>query len=221
MKPLIVICLLLTACTKQQDTERGVADLHFTRDTVYVREKDYSNINQTNNGMVMVYAAPAQHQLNLSYSETSGKVHFSYRGMRLTDSRPFVVAADSSGLFCSADEPGVYSVDFYLTDQLGRVVHKALVVSCVQSAKPVVALQVEQAGASPDNWMYYFDALQSRQPYGAILSYCYLINGQSVITTSPLLKWYFHQPGNQEVFFHVLDDLGISSDTLHYSIQIP
>lgn len=220
----MAFCLLLAACSKKGELVpegAGAADLHFSKDTVRVREKDYTNINHTGSGMVMVYAAPSVHQLNLSYSEPSGKVHFSYRGMRLTDSRPFVVAADSSGLFCSVDEPGVYRVDFYLTDQLGRVVNKTLVVSCAQGPKPVAALQVAAAGETTDNWLYYFNALQSQQPYGAIFSYCYLINGQAATVTSPLLKWYFHQPGRQEIFFHVVDDLGISSDTLHYSILIP
>lgn len=216
--------LFLAACSKRQDIVpegAGVADLHFSRDTICVREKDYTNINNTGNGMVLVYSSPAAHQLNLSYSEPTGKVHFSYRGVRLTDSKPFVVAADSSGIFCSADTAGLYPVDFYLTDQLGRVVTKTLVVKCAAGVKPIADLQYELVSASTDNWLYYFSAAGSRQPFGAIVSYHYLINGEIKVTTYPLLKWFFHDKGIQSVSFWVTDDLGISSDTLTYSIQIP
>lgn len=224
MKRLIAFCLLLAACSKKQDIVpdgAGVADLHFSKDTICVREKDYTNINNTGNGMVMIYASPSQHQLNLTYSEPTGKVHFSYRGDRLTDSKPFVVAADSSGLFCSADEPGIYNVDFYLTDQLGRVVNKTLVVKCASGVKPTANLQFDLVNESTDNWLYYFNAAGSVQPYGVISSYNYLINGQAMTVNHGLLKWYFHTRDTQEVAFWVTDDLGVSSDTLHYSIVIP
>ncbi len=223
MKRFFAFFLLLSACSDKHDLivagTQG-ADLHFSKDTVYVREKDYTNINNTGNGMVMVYASPSAHQLNLSYSEPSGKVHFSYRGQKLTDSQPFVVAADSSGLFCSVDTPGVYHVDFYLTDQLGRIVSKELVVNCAAGVKPIADLQYEEISHNTNNWFYYFNAGASRQPYGSIMSYHYRINGDTIHTNLPLLKWYFRQAGSQQVSFYVIDDLGLSSDTLNYSIQI-
>ncbi|MES2006376.1 MAG: hypothetical protein V4450_17795 [Bacteroidota bacterium] len=224
MKRFFAFILLLTACSDKYDlivANTQKADLHFSKDTVFVREKDYTNINQTGRGMVMVYASPAAHQLNLQFSEPSGKVHFSYRGLRLTDSQPFVVAADSSGLFCSVDTPGVYHVDFYLTDQLGRTVTKELIVKCTSGAKPIADLQYEAVSARGNNWFYYFNGLGSRQPYGAIVSYHYFINGDTILINRPLLKWYFHQSGSQQVVFYVIDDLGQSSDTINYTIQIP
>lgn len=224
MKRFFAIILLLSACSDKHDlivAGTQTADLHFSKDTVYVREKDYTNIKNTGNGMIMLYASPSAHQLNLTYSEPSGKVHFSYRGQRLTDSQPFLVATDSSGLFCSVDTPGVYHVDFYLTDQLGRIVSKELVVNCAAGVKPIAALQYEELSSDNNNWFYYFNAGASSQPYGAIMSYHYLINGETIYTNRPWLKWYFHQTGSQQVSFYVVDDLGLSSDTLHYVIQLP
>jgi len=224
MKRLIAFCVVLAACSKKQDMVpdgAGAADLHFSKDTLCVREKDYTNVNNSGKGMVMLYAVPAVHQLNLSYSEPTGKVHFSYRGVRLSDSKPFVVAADSSGLFCSVDTPGVYHVDFYLMDQLGRVMNRTLVVNCAGGVKPVADLQYELVNPSTDNWLYYFNAAGSRQPYGLISSFNYIINGQLQVINRPMLKWYFHDRGPQQVSFWVVDDLGISSDTLNYSIMVP
>jgi hypothetical protein len=148
-------------------------------------------------------------------------VHFSYRGRRLADSQPFVVPADSSAIFCSVDTPGVYTVDFYLTDQLGRVLHKELVVKCIDSPKPTAALQYEAVGGMASNYLYFFNASGSAQPYGAIVSYNYVINGQLQSVNHSFLKWFFHDSGTQQVDFYVVDDLGVSSDTLHYSIQVP
>jgi hypothetical protein len=224
MKRFIAFIFLLSACSDKHDmiiANTQNADLHFSKDTVFVREKDYNNINNTGNGMFLVYASPATHQLNLQYSEPTGKVHFSYRGQLLTDSKPFVVAADSSGLFCNVDTPGVYRVDFYLTDQLGRIVNKQLIVQCASGAKPIADLQFEQVAVYGDNYLYYFSAAGSRQPYGAILSYNYFINSDTIRINRPLLKYYFHQSGAHNISFFVMDDLGQSSDTLNYSIQIP
>lgn len=224
MKRFLAFFLLLSACSDKHDmiiANTQNADLHFSKDTVFVREKDYTNINNTGNGIFLVYASPAEHQLNLQYTEPSGKVHFSYRGQLLSDSKPFVVAADSSGLFCSVDTPGVYHVDFYLTDQLGRTVTKQLIVQCATGVKPVADLQYEQVAVNGDNYLYYFSAAGCRQPYGAIVSYNYFINGDTIRINRPLLKYYFHQSGSQQVAFFVTDDLGQSSDTLNYSIQIP
>ena len=222
MRTLIAFCLLLAACSKKiENTSEGGASLYFSKQVIAVREKDYTNINNTGNGMFLVFAIPAAHQLNLVYSEPTGKVHFSYRGVRLTDSKPFAVAADSSGLFCSVDTPGVYRVDFYLTDQLGRVVTKELIVNCAGGVKPFALLNYEKVIESNGNWLYYFNADGSGQPFGAIVSYNYFINNDTISLSRSLLKYVFHQSGMQRVSFFVRDDLGISSDTLNYSIQIP
>ncbi len=224
MKSLMAILffLLLFSCNKKQEQMgAGETNFRFSKDTVFVREKDYFNVNQTNNGLFSIFSQPAEHQLNMSYNEPSGRVRFYYRGVPLVDGQPFVVAADSSALFCAADTAGVYTADFYLTDRLGRVLQRQLVVKCMASPKPVAGLVYKPLEKSPDNFLYYFIAGSSKQPYGAIVSYHFLINGQQQITSTPYLQWYFHDRGQQEVFFHVIDDLGVSSDTLHYSILVP
>lgn len=225
MKYLIgLIAIIAVACSKRNDgvpVASGESVLRFSKDTVFVRRQDSLNINNTGNGMFLVYTNLYQHQLNLMYSEPSGRVHLSYRGVVLGDSQPFVVAADSSGLFCYVDTPGIYTVDFYLTDQLGRVVTRSLVIKCTSGEKPVANLTFQQVNIVPDNFQYFFNGSGSVQPYGRIVSYNYVIGGDTVVTNRAILKWFFHSSGVYLVDFWVIDDLNVSSDTLHHSIVIP
>lgn len=226
MKNFFLIYVLLVFATGCSDKYKSIADaapvptLTFLNDTLFIREKDPTNINATGKGMLYMSCTPAGHQFNLSFSDTSGKVHFSYRGQLLQDSKPFPVADDVNSLYCYADAPGIYAVDFYLTDQLGKTATRKLIVKCARGQKPVASLSFGQTGDETDhgNWMYYFDASGSTQPFGSIVSYHYLINGTTIVVNRPLLKYNFHDVGQQQIDFFVLDDLGLSSDTLHYSI---
>ena len=220
---LILLILLFSACSNKHDVlwaSGSGPQLHFSSDTLRVREQDYTNINNNRSGMITLSAIPATHQLNLVFNESSGKVHCSYRGQELIESMPFVVPTDDNELYCSVDSPGMYSVDFYLTDQLGRVVNKRLLITCIASARPIADLQYTLAAVAPDSWLYQFNAGGSRQPFGAIMSYQYVINGYSINGGGSLFQYYFHKPGDQQVSFYVIDDLGRSSDTLHYSINV-
>ena len=196
--------------------------LIFSKDTITVREKDFSNINATNNGVCWLHSIPAIHQLNIQYNDTSGKVHFTYRGQVMEQSQPIIVAGDSTSLFCSCDEAGVYSIDFFLTDQLGKTTGRQLIVNCLVNQKTKAGLNWQLIDSSQtDNWVYQFDASSCYKTDGIITGYHYSINNQSFITTQALLNWTFHQRGEQTISLFVIDDLDQSSDTLHKKIIIP
>ncbi|SJZ83870.1 hypothetical protein [Sediminibacterium ginsengisoli] len=220
---LLLAGMFFTSCSDKKDVLWATApgpELSFSSDILRVREKDYTNINNTRSGMITISAIPAIHQLNLLFNEPTGKVHFSYRGEQLKESIPFVVPSDDNELYCSVDTPGMYSVDFYLTDQLGRVASKRLLITCIASERPIAQLEYQLSVFIPDSWLYLFNASGSRQPAGLIMAYRYIINGQLFNADGSWFQYYFHQPGDQQVSFYVIDDLGRSSDTLHYSINV-
>lgn len=227
MKNQLFFCmflLLLASCSDKNKALEGVAEppaLHFD-DTLYIREQDSLNINQTRKGILFLYATPIGHQFSLSYSDTSrGKLHFTYRGTELKTDKPFVVTENSNQLYCYADRPGTYAVDFYLTDQLGRVCTKTLIIKVQAQDKPhaEVAWAIEDRGN--DNWLCRFDASLSKQPFGQIMQYHYLFDHDTVATPNAAMPYFFHGRGVYALSFFVTDDLGRSSDTIHYSIDVP
>ncbi len=223
MKNLFFISLLvlLAGCSDKYDSLVQSAPppvLSFGSDTLCIREKDPTNVNGTGKGVLTIYCSPAGHQFNLSFSDTSGKLHFVYRGVALADSKPFLVADNANRLYCYADAPGLYAVDFTLTDQLGKTCTRTLIVQCSAGIKPTAALSWEQIGLDGGNWQYYFNASGSSQPFGAIMSYHYMIDGDKITVNHPMMKYFFHTPGMHAVSFYVIDDLSLSSDTLNYSI---
>lgn len=227
MKNLLFISVLLlfaVACNDKYDSLYEAAPtpaLRFSSDTLFIREKDPTNINASNKGMIGLYCSPAGRQFNLSYSEASGKIHFSFQGQLLQDSKPFVVTDEVNTLYCYADEPGTYAVDFYLTDQLGKTITRKLVIRCMPGQKPVAALTYEISSRTTEGLLYYFNGDGSSQPFGSIVSYHYEIDGQAIQVNRPVLKYVFHTKGDHDVSFFVVDDLGQLSDTLHYTITIP
>lgn len=226
MKNLLLIVLLasLAGCNDKYDSLVESAQppvLYFANDTLHIREKDPTNINATGKGILVIGCTPAGRQFNLSFSDTTDKLHFVYRGMQLNDSQPFVVTDEDNSLFVYADAPGMYAVDFFLTDQLGRTVSRKLIVSCTAGEKPLASLTWEMSSRTGADWLYYFSADGSKQPFGAVMSYHYLFSDDTVVVNRPMLKYFFHSPGSHALSFFVVDDLGLSSDTLHYSIDIP
>lgn len=219
--PLIYLLVLLAGCSDKYASLVQSATppvLSFGSDTLCIREKDPTNVNGTGKGVLTIHCSPAGHQFNLSFSDTSGRLHFVYRGNALADSKPFVVTDDDNSLYCFADTAGLYAVDFTLTDQLGKTTTRPLIVRCSPGLKPVAALSWEQVELDKGNWQYYFNASGSSQPFGAILSYHYLIDGDPVVISRSLLKYVFHTAGQHALSFFVVDDLNLSSDTLYYSI---
>lgn len=195
--------------------------LAFERDTLCIREKDPTNVNATGKGMLNISCSPAGHQFSLSFSDTSSSLHFVYRGTQLQASKPFVVSDDVNTLYCYADRPGIYAVYFTLTDQLGRTVERKLLINCSAGVKPTAALNIEPVGREGSNWLYYINAEKSQQPFGAIMSYHYLIDGDPVVVNRPMLKYFFHQAGKHDVSVYVVDDLGTASDVVNETVLIP
>ncbi len=187
-------------------------------DTVYIRERDSLNLN--GNGVIKIYAKPADQQLHLQLSDTSGKVHFSYRGEKLNNNQPVVVAGEWNSLFCKVDHAGIYGIVVSLKDQLGRVNLKNLIIKAAAAQRPVAKLLWRADERDSINRRYYFDAHGSSQPYGKIMSYHYEINGQSFQVNTEKMQYLFYQKGSYPIRFFVVDDLAQHSDTLHQIIDV-
>lgn len=223
MKKLIPILLVLLSCSDKYASLTNAAPgpiLYFNADTVKVRERDFTNIN--NGGYLWIHSIPSTKQFNIEYNDTSGQVHFRYRGYLLQDSRPVIVAGDSTGLFVSCDTPGIYAIDFFLTDQLGRTTSRQLIVQCManQAARAAVDIQLQDSSLI-NNWIYRFDGSGTKKTDGVIKEFHFSVNGTDVITATPFMIWIFHSRGVQKVGLFVVDDLGQHSDTLSQTVIIP
>ena len=223
MKKLLIFVLVLASCSdknKSFDSSVTAPTLSFSKDVVTIREKDYNNINSTNKGMLALYCSSPDHQLNIQFADKSNQLHFMYRGTEIQNGQP-MIAMDSLLLFCSADSVGVYSVDFYLTDQLGRGVKKQLIVNCLadQPAKPAFFYSLLDNTQS-QTWKYRFDASITPIADDIIVSYHYSIDGQSILTTTPVMDYSFHAVGNHDIGLFTTDDIGRNSDTVHQQILI-
>lgn len=222
-KILIATMIVLAGCSNKYESivnSAPMPGLNFNKDTITIREKDYSNINWSNNGRLVFYCSSPNHELNLQLSDTSGKVHILYRGEDLINKSPLPVI-DSVLVFCSCDTAGMYSVDCLLTDRLGKVSEKQVIIRCLpnQAATPsffYTPLDTYQL----QSWPYRFDASLSLKPDGIITSYHFSINGQPIVSSSPVMDYVFHAKGSHDVGLFVTDDLGKNSDTIHKLITI-
>lgn len=223
-KFLVIVCLaVLGSCSNKYESVAESAPppvLRFGRDTVLIREKDPNNVNANGMGMLLIYCSPVGHQFSISFTEPTGNIHILYRGQEIKSGEPLVVTEDPNQLYCYADAPGEYEVDFYLTDQLGRTTAKAMLIVCKPGEKPLAALRWQELSTANNNWEYEFDGSHSAQPFGQVTSYHYLIDSDRFETAYPVTKYIFHAAGQHTISFHVVDDLGLPSDTLTYTIPI-
>jgi hypothetical protein len=227
---LIFAFLLFTySCSDKYKTIYASATipvLSFNHDSINIREKDSFNIASMNNAFInpvfWLYANPSPHTLNIVYSETSGKVHFFYRDEPMEDSKPIIVAGDSTSLFCRCEEAGIYPVDFFLMDQLSRMSTRTLIVNCLGNDKAKANLAVSFIDSSQtDNWQYRFDASATIKKYGVLTGYYFNINNQPVFSPTPVIDWIFHSRGEQKISTYATDDLKLNSDTAAQKIIIP
>ncbi|MDB5230564.1 MAG: hypothetical protein JWN76_1369, partial [Chitinophagaceae bacterium] len=147
--------------------------------------------------------------------------HVMYRGDDVMNKGPLRVF-DSVVVFCTGDTTGFYAVDCLLTDRLGKVSAKQLIVKCFanQPAKPsffFIPLDNNQL----QNWPYVFDGSLSHKDNGIIIAYHYSINGQPIVTNTPVMNYTFHARGTHDIGLFVTDDLGLNSDTIHHQLIIP
>ena len=217
------ILLLATACSDKYQSLYDAAPtpgLYFSKDSVKIREKDYFNISQSNNGKLSFYCKSANTQLNLQLTDTSKNIHILYRGTDLVNNGPLPVM-DSIQVFCTCDTPGIYSVDCLLTDRLGKVSEKTLLIVCKanQPAQPDFFASLVDNSIT-QNWVYQFNASASKKTDGIILQYHFLINGVQYDSNSPFFNWTFHANGPQDIGLFLTDDLGVNSETLHTHILI-
>ena len=220
---LISVCVFLFGCSNKYESVVGTAPrpaLSFNKDTIRIREKDYSNINLTGNGRLTIYCPNAGHQLNIVFSDTSGKAHFHYRGNLIQNGQALIVI-DSVNLFVDCDTAGVYPIDILLTDQLGRMIQKQLVVKCAANQKAVPRFfYVPPSNNLLQSWPYLFDASNSNDPDGTIVAYQYFVNGQLISINSPVMNFTFHYKGEHTIGLFLVDDLGLHSDTIYQKITI-
>ena len=225
MKRMLIGFLLgaLAACSNQKDVIIRTADrptVGFNKDTVRVREKDWTNVRATGNGKVTLYLSEPGHELNMKIDDTSSRIHLLYRGIEIKSGESIPVM-DSVLLFCVADAPGLYEINIWLTDRLGRSETKKLFVRCLQSTMPVATFFWRDIGSDQlQSWNYVFDASNSIKPDGTISEYHYSINGQAINTNQPVMYWTFHAKGDHKIGLYVLDDLGNKSETTYQTLTI-
>lgn len=225
MKKFLVCCMFLQiiACSDKFETmvRPVTAVLSASKDTLYLRERDYTNILNSDAGKLTLYCGDASHQLNLQRDDTSQAVHVSYRGISIAPG-DFLPVDDSLQVFVSADLPGLYALRFFLTDRLGKANEKTMYIRCLanQPATPSFFYRMEEQ-TQPQSWPYYFDASLSSKPDGIITQYHYQVNGQIVESRDPLIHWIFRAKGEHLVNLSVTDDLGQRSATYTQKIKIP
>lgn len=217
-----VILIVLGACSNKYESLYNSAPppgLSFNKDTINIREKDYSNINLTDNGKLSFFCISPNTSLNLQLSDTGSKVHIMYRGEDVINKGPLPVM-DSVVVFCACDTPGVYAIDCLLTDRLGKVSEKQLIVHCYANRPAKASFFYTLLGKSPQNWFYRFNASLSQKTDGIITAWYFSVNGQQVTTAQPVMDWVFHATGPHDIGLYVTDDLGMNSDTIHKQIII-
>ncbi len=221
---LLMICMLFSACSDKYQSlfdAAPVPQLRFDRDTVVLREKDYLHISAGLNPYLKLFAVPSPPQMHILFNDSSQKMRFIYRGVKLEDGMPVIVAGDSTILFCACDTAGLYAVDFYLTDQLGKSDSRQLVIQCVANERPKASLAVSLIDSSiSSNWQYRLDGSGAFKRFGLITSYQFTIEGLLLFSVPPFIDYTFHTRGEHSVSLFVTDDLGVHSDTVTQKIII-
>lgn len=222
---LVFALLLLYSCSDKYSSLYGIAPspaLTFNRDTLVIREKDYDNINGTNNGRLVFYCNFYRAQMNLLLTDTSNQLQIRYRGQLLHPLQPLIVANDSTVVSVICAVPGTYQLDVLLTDQLGKMIQKALVIECLPNAKPLVVLNDLMVDSSVfNNWVYELDAGGSTDTDGRIMQFHFDIDGTSFTSVSSFVRWVFHARGEHTIKLFAEDDMRLYSDTLVRKIIIP
>lgn len=219
----LLMWVLLGACSDKYQSILDAApsqELSFSKDSVHIRERDYTNILYSGNGQLTIYCKDVNHQLNLVRDDTCTSVHLLYRGEDIVPGKSLPVA-DSLQLFISADRPGMYRLQFFLTDRLGRVITQEVPVrvSANQPATPDFFYRMEEQ-TQLQSWPYQFNASLSQKPDGIITRYHYSINGKAIDSRDPVIRWVFRAKGEHVVGLSVTDDLGQPSATVYKKIMI-
>jgi hypothetical protein len=219
------LALCLAGCSDKYQTLVDAAPsphVNFDRDTIVIRERDAQYVARVLNPFVKIYAIPSLPQLNIQFNDSSGKVHFSYRGIGLREGSPLIVAGDSTSIFCHCDTPGLYAVDFYLTDYFGKTDSRTLIVNCLGNDRARAVLSISLLDSSiSGNWQYRLDGRASTKKYGLIKSYYFIVDGQMIYAIVPFIDYSFHRTGEHSVQFFVSDDLSVHSETVTQKITIP
>lgn len=223
---LAVTCVTVGSCSdkyKNIYTGSAIPLISFNVDTLTVRERDSFNIVSPlyTGPFLRIYTKPLPLSLHLLFSESSGKLSFFYRGIQQEDSKPIIVAGDSTILFCRSDTAGFYPADFFLVDRLGRIAMKTLIVHALSNDRPIAVVNSFMIDSTlPDNWRYRMDASASQKKLGKIRGYFFTIDSVPVVSYNPVIDWIFYRRGEHVVRLYVSDDLNTYSDTVTQKLFI-
>jgi hypothetical protein len=221
----LLLVLVLCSCSDKYASLVALApspQLSFDRDTVVIREMDPLYFAGVLNPFVRMFSVPAPPQMNIQYYDPSGTVHFRYRGVQMEEGKAIIVAGDSTLLFCSCDTAGVYPIDFFLEDHLGKTDTRQLMIHCVGNDRPKADLTITLTDSSiTDSWEYHFDGSGSKKLYGLIRGYYFTIDNQPVYAAAAVAGYVFHSRGEHMVSLYVTDDQDYHSDTIIKKILIP
>jgi|GEM_PF-776105 len=223
---LLIYLLMLSACSTKYETlvsKAGPPILTFKTDTLKIRERvtgvDFSD---GDNDKLIFFTKPSKHLLHIQVFQKPDVVSLYYRGNRLSSNTPLPIIGDSTLLFCSADNPGTYTVKFILSDQLGKTTEGNIVILCSKNHKAKASLQVKFVDSSSTaNWVYLLDGSGLYKPDGKINSYHFSIDGEIISANTNKIHWSFHSNGAKLIKHWLTDDLMENSDTVTQKIIIP
>ncbi len=215
--------LLIIGCSNKYEAIKTSApkqELSFNKDTVQIRERDATNVLWTDHGRLTIYCKDPDHQLNLLRDDTCSSVHLMYLGNDIKPGQSLPLM-DSIQVFVFADAPGMYGLDFLLTDRLGRAIQRTVPVKCSVNQPPVARFSWwAELQTQLQSFPCVIDASVSSKPDGLITHYDFSINGQWMGSNQPVFRWIFHAKGEQVVGLAVTDDLGQVSDTVYQKIVV-
>src|ERR1700740_2546194 len=181
MRKLFMLFFAFASCSDKYSSVYNISpkpELILSKEVMSIRERDISNVNFTNRGRLTLYSSNVAHQLNIQFDCVSSAIHLMYRGTEIKSGQA-LPALDSLSLFCYADSIGVYLVNFYLVDQMGKTVQKQLIVNSLPNKPPVSTFfSIFEGQERLQNWEYYFDGSISRDTDGLVQTFHYSFDGQ-------------------------------------------
>ena len=120
-------------------------------------------------------------------------------------------------------DSGVHELAFIATDRFKKSKKATLRLFCFNNLPPVARLNVIPL-QKESRFEYLLDASESYdqdQNWGGyIISYRFQINGVTISTTEPSVKYIFPSPGTYSVYLSVKDEQGELSDVKVFKIEV-
>lgn len=129
---------------------------------------------------------------------------------------------DSISLSVSVLDFGTHKIDFQIQDDFGRQSVGSLQLVAFENLPPVVESSYEISSVNPNSAQIDLSGSydQDYQFGGEILIYTFLIEGNEITKTTPVLNHTFPGPGNYSITVYVSDNNGIQSTPEIFKIPI-